>query len=329
MSRISKSLIVSFGIALGAAAPLHAQVVTNVTSELFAPGGLAPVDYAGVTSAVNGVGTFPFPSFQVSCLVATATGCTQGPVAATANLTGVSLVTGVSYSTTANAFTNSSTVSMSVTGTPAATPTGPLSVGVTAGDFRPLELTYSGSLPAPTGVVLDVLYSLNTTLTDNTTGSTADTSGSLASVSVMDPATYNPTLDANGLPTIELPFQATASQGNLYASGAPSSLGGIGLFTAAVDHLYWVEDFAQAGVSLPTGSTDDLDVTLSASADPTFSIDAAWLAANPQYTASDFSITQAASPVAVPEPPVVWLLLAGLGAVTVTLRGRRKPLLVS
>jgi hypothetical protein len=215
---------------------------------------------------------------------------------------------------------------MSVTGAPATALTAPLSIGVTAGDFTQLSIVYSGIAPAPTGAVVEVSYFLNTTLTDNTTGSVADTSGAYASLSIMDPATYNPTLDANGLPSMQLPFLAESSQGNLFASGAPSSLGESDLVALSVDHSYLVELFAQAGVALPAGSTDDLSVTLSAFADPTFSIDAAWLAANPQYAASDFTITQIpnTTPVAVPEPPVVWLLFAGFGAIALSIRDRRR-----
>lgn len=327
MSRTCKPLFVSCGILLCAAAPLHAQVSFNVNHEVFVPGGVATipgqtVDYDGITTFVNGAATIL--SANVDCRINVA-GCTQTPVIV--NPPSSSPLSGVSYIAAADAVPYASTVSMSVTGAPTTALTAPLSIGVTAGDFTQLSIHYSGIAPAPTGgAVVEVSYFLNTTLTDNTTGSVADTSGAYASLSIMDPATYNPTLDANGLPSMSLPFLAESSQGNLFASGAPSFLEESDQVALSVDHSYLVELFAQAGVALPAGSTDDLSVTLSAFADPTFSIDAAWLAANPQYAASDFTITQIPSttPVAVPEPPVVWLLFTGFGAVALCTRGRRR-----
>ncbi len=326
MSRTCKPLFVSCGILLCAAAPLHAQVSFNVNHEVFVPGGVATipgqtVDYDGITTFVNGAATIL--SANVDCRINVA-GCTQTPALAVPPP--ASPLSGVSDSAAATAVPYASSGAMSVPGAPTTALAAPLSIGVTAGDFTQLSVVYGGSAVAPTDIVVDVGYVLNTTLTDNTTGSVADTSGAYASLSIMDPATFNPTLDANGLPSMQLPLLAESSQGNLFASGAPSSLDELDPVTLTAGHSYLVEVFAQAGVALPAGSTDDLSVTLSAFADPTFSIDAAWLAANPQYAASDFTITQIPSttPVAVPEPPVVWLLFAGFGAVALCTRGRRR-----
>jgi len=96
--------------------------------------------------------------------------------------------------------------------------------------------------------------------------------------------------------------------------------------TLGLNHSYLVELFLQGGAFLDPGSTDLLSVAFSAMADPTFSVDPGWLAANPEYSASEFTISQDYNPSPVPLPPTAWLMLSGLFGLGAVARTRRTQL---
>jgi hypothetical protein len=329
MNGIRKSLGIVLLIVMGA--PLHAQVTYNFTHDVLAPGGMPTVpgqtvDYELVVA--NPTSSSPtFESYQAACGNYQASlGCTQSastPVSASQAPTTPTGLPGWNYSYSLGSGGGSASFSVSVTGSTASPPTGLTGIGVTMGEFQQLNIAYTGGAPAPGTIGMDVTYNLSTGLTDNSVGSSGRTIGANSSLAIEDPATFNPTLDASGFPSIGFVMGATASQGNQFGTGAPASLNQTSPVTLSLNHPYWVELFLQGGAFLNPGSTDALSVNFSAMADPTFSVDPDWLKDNPQYTASDFTISQDFNPSPVPLPPTAWLMLGGLIGLGAVARTRR------
>jgi hypothetical protein len=296
-----------------------------------APGILPLAGFAGTPGqAMTYIDGFDGQPRVVDCAVL-AGACTQStgqPLSLTTTSTGpgnfVSTRTG-----TAGADQVSVSGSLACTGA-CATTAGTNLGSIMAGDFQQLMIT--SALETPIEIQLDITYSLLTTFVDNSVGVTgAYRPGVLAFAYVGEASSYHEgggiVVGPNGQLTIDpfslfMEFYAVAGAGipvttNPLPDPGSSVVNTTQAFTLLTDTPYWVGLAASlTTVFMQSADYSGLDLSYSAFADPTFSVNAAWAAQNPTLAAG-LSLSRAyngqPSPMSVPEPSAALLLATGVG----------------
>jgi len=181
-------------------------------------------------------------------------------------------------------------------------------VNAAALDLQQLMIT-DGTGTLGTFVDIDVMFSLGAQFINNST-LPADqlVFGAGAQLWIGDPSTYS--APPSSYPRLSAPFEAFAT------ATAVSPVDGVtdAVQTVALEmnRPYWVG--LAAGTSLGVIGTNytGLDVSMTASADPSFALNASWAASNPDL-AHQITIQRTLNtPAAVPEPSSAALFGAGL-----------------
>jgi hypothetical protein len=327
---------------MGFAAQANAQIPTlpETTVGIKTTGGIVTVPNQTVSSVGQNAGNAAgqtIPTQQiVACMFITA-GCTQGPGPVTMSFTQqpVSVLPGVSVTFNANALGNSvyaqATYTAGTTNLPVPPPGATYALGGgtnyilnASGSDDQLNILYTGGLPLPANVGVDMNYTIAANVQDNSTGAAASSDSYVAEiVALLSVADWNTLQAPSGSIFATGTGYEVATDAGTSLSGFPSSdtLSGPDLLTLAVDTPYVVSPELGLGFYLGGGDFSGLDVTVMGSVDPTFTIDPNWLAENPEYTASDFTISLV-STTTVAEPPSVALF--ALGAAGLVLFGRRR-----
>lgn len=325
----SRLLKLSLALALGVVAssvnalPLlvtpSSGTVSNTADTSYRPAGennFVPVPGQTVSylSAVVQSGTSNTTFLQgIAACGISQSGCTQGPgsVHVLSPNTAVPALYGLNETLILNGGDNLDSADFVLAGSTAGLPATGITTDVLAeaNDLQQLQINYNGPLPAPATIGVDISYSLSSEiqdLYDIEPNPFLYSLGADASVSVLDPATYDPTGGA-------LPFEGSIQE--VFGAWADNGavLNQTSILSLTPDKPYWVEQ--DTGVSFfglePMLNGDAFIYNLSALADPTFSIDPTWLVQNPEY-AGDITISQQFnSGTPVPEPET-WLLFAAV-----------------
>jgi hypothetical protein len=192
-------------------------------------------------------------------------------------------------------------------------------------DYQHLMVALAGP-SLPEFIDLDVTFTLASSFVDNST--VAATSpyavSAISSLLVGQASTYN-TSGPGGVGAIFAALDATVIAGRDISGNVTANESLVGV-TQTI-HLrpnedYWVQMMArsvtfffQFGVPGPAHDYSGLDLSFSAFADPTFALNAAWAAANPQLAANVTIGRQFnGMPVSVPEPGTALLLVTSLAS---------------
>jgi len=325
MIRNSRTLMLALVLVAGSEA--QAQVTYNVAGNIF-----LSTDYdvaqtfAGVEyQTTSPASSSPNVTSYLACGIFPAPGCNSGPgpvsligANSDSNIPGVSVGGLIFAGPSDNPSGSNRGASATVTwiGTPSTTAGETFNTG--SADLQQLTVSYNGTAPAPATVGIDVNYTVSSSIVDQSTGTNLPFSYAIGSVSIADPATFNYTSpNSLGFAAIQYPIQIvsqTVGPGSNYFSGAAE-------VSLTPGHEYWSYLDAITYVSVAAGAAPDLNLNLDSAAAARYVLDSSWLAANPQYTAGEFTIT-----VATPLPAAAWLMLSGLGAMGAMARRRRKAL---
>jgi hypothetical protein len=300
----------------------NALVILNRDQQALFPFGSQPLPAgfngeAGQTMSV--VTTFGSPAI-VDCAVLVGA-CTQstGGVASTSSAaipgTGVSVeLTAAAGGDAVRADVRETCTSSCVTST---------TTQPAVADYQHLMLALAGPT-LPEFVDVDVTFTLDSSFVDNSTvGMTSPYAASaISSLLVGQASTYN-TSGPGGIGAIfaALDAQVIAGvdiSGNLTAN--ESLVGVTQTIHLRPNEDYWVRMMARSvtfffefGVPGPAHDYTGLDLSFSMFADPTFALNAAWAAANPQLAANVTIGRQFnGMPVSVPEPATALLLVTSL-----------------
>ena len=318
---------------IGLGAQAHAQVNTP------AEGTQSFVDMGGITTTPGQtVGWVAQNSFNpagttveqqiVACTILNAA-CTRGPGPVTLSLPQQPVVPlpGLSSAFFGFAGGNIDAATSAITSGPtviAAPGPGQATAGVlaVAVDYQQLLVNYTGTLPAPVNVGIDMAFSLASNIFDTSSGVTGFyITSAAANVGVFDASTFQSS--APGFDTV-LGWSEGAHAGTFFGAGSTVALQGTDFLPLVPNNAYIVGQSASTGIFLFGGNYDGLNIQFTAVADPIFTLDPTWAAENPQY-ASNITISQDfnRSPTPVPEPDSWALFAAALAGTGFALRRQK------
>jgi hypothetical protein len=321
MLRLTSRLAVLVVSIAASAQSANALVILNFDQQaLFPFTQPLPAGFNGVPGQTMGVVTpYGAPNIVDCALIVGACSQSTGGIASTSS----ALIPGTGVSVAMEATTGGDTVRADVRETCTSSCVTSVSTQTSVADYQHVMAALAGPI-IPEFVDIDVTFTLASSFVDNSTVAATSpyAASAISSLFVGEASTYtvSPT---NGTASIfaALDAQVIAARdisGNVTAN---ESLVGV---TQTI-HLrpnadYWVgmmaksvTFFFQFGMPGPAQDYTGLDLSFSMFADPTFALNAAWAAANPELAANVTIGRQFnGMPVSVPEPATTLLLLTSL-----------------
>jgi hypothetical protein len=322
MPRLTSRLAVLVVSIAASAQSANALVVLNLDRQALFPFASQPLPagFNGVAGQTMSVVT-PFGAPAVVDCAILVGACTQSTGAIASTTSAAIPGTAVSVAVTAAAGGDAVRADVRETCTSScvtATTTQP-----TVADYQHLMVTLAGA-SVPEFIDVDVTFTLASSFVDNSTVAPTSpySASAISQLFVYEASTYavSPT---NGTASIFAAFDAQVIAGRDISGNVTANESLVGVTQTL--HLrpnadYWVgmaartvTFFFQFGSPAPAQDYSGLDLSLSAFADPTFALNAAWAAANPQLAANVAIGRQFnGMPVSVPEPGTTLLLMTWL-----------------